>query len=267
MTEVDRYGENRLTWRLHGTPAESSVWQRSTLHQRALTRSSAQKGRAQAFLWDARSPGLGLRATSSGAKSYIFQAKLHGVTIRLTIGTHEVGLFRQLRKKGESCKPWWIRDWTLGEHKAEQQAAHTARRAEARRREVTMGEAWDVYVAARKPRWRVALSRSCSTCGNWRIAASSVEAVDAGRPTGFSKTAAPRRTDKRALGGLARRGLQNDRPPQLWRSDCYAVSSIGLPTYRTTVDKCRWTHAHLGLLRMRYRERVPKRVMCFSESS
>lgn len=40
----------------------------------------------QAFLWDAKTPGLGLRATVSGAKTYIFQAKLNGSTVRVTIG-------------------------------------------------------------------------------------------------------------------------------------------------------------------------------------
>ena len=40
----------------------------------------------QTIYWDGRVPGLGLRVTSNGAKSYIFQAELHGKTIRITIG-------------------------------------------------------------------------------------------------------------------------------------------------------------------------------------
>lgn len=43
-------------------------------------------GKDQAFLWDSRSPGLGLRVTKSGAKAYVFQGKLHKETIRITIG-------------------------------------------------------------------------------------------------------------------------------------------------------------------------------------
>jgi hypothetical protein len=33
-----------------------------------------EDGKAQTFLWDAKTPGLALRATKAGAKSYIFQA-------------------------------------------------------------------------------------------------------------------------------------------------------------------------------------------------
>jgi hypothetical protein len=38
-------------------------------------------GKPQSFLWDTGSPGLGLRVTASGAKSYIFQTKLNQQTI------------------------------------------------------------------------------------------------------------------------------------------------------------------------------------------
>lgn len=43
-------------------------------------------GAAQSFLWDTETPGLAVRATANGAKSYIFQGKLSGATIRITIG-------------------------------------------------------------------------------------------------------------------------------------------------------------------------------------
>ena len=42
-------------------------------------------GKKQEFLWDSEAPGLGIRATS-GSKSYIFQGKLDGHLIRITIG-------------------------------------------------------------------------------------------------------------------------------------------------------------------------------------
>ena len=43
-------------------------------------------GKAQSIHWDAKTPGLGLRVTVAGAKSYIFETRLHGKTLRLTIG-------------------------------------------------------------------------------------------------------------------------------------------------------------------------------------
>ena len=52
-----------------------------------------EAGKEQSILWDGKTPSLGLRATAKGAKSYIFQTKLHGKTLRLTIGdvrTHTI---------------------------------------------------------------------------------------------------------------------------------------------------------------------------------
>src|SRR5665647_691862 len=40
----------------------------------------------QSIYWDGKTPGLGLRVTSTGAKSFIFETSLHGKTLRLTIG-------------------------------------------------------------------------------------------------------------------------------------------------------------------------------------
>lgn len=45
-----------------------------------------QKGKNQTIYWDAKTRGLGLRVTSNGAKSYVFEASLNDKTIRITIG-------------------------------------------------------------------------------------------------------------------------------------------------------------------------------------
>ena len=41
----------------------------------------------QSFLWDTESPGLAIRVTASGAKSFIFESKLNRKTIRITLGS------------------------------------------------------------------------------------------------------------------------------------------------------------------------------------
>lgn len=46
-----------------------------------------QPGKSQSIHWDGKTPGLGLRVTSTGAKAYIFETRLHGKTIRTTIGS------------------------------------------------------------------------------------------------------------------------------------------------------------------------------------
>ena len=47
---------------------------------------TCEPGRQQTIYWDGKTPGLGLRATANGTKSYIFETRLHGKTLRLTIG-------------------------------------------------------------------------------------------------------------------------------------------------------------------------------------
>lgn len=47
-------------------------------------------GKAQTIYWDGKTPGLGLRVTPSSAKSYIFETRLHGKTVRVTIGSPDV---------------------------------------------------------------------------------------------------------------------------------------------------------------------------------
>ena len=43
-------------------------------------------GQAQTFLWDSAVPGLAVRATPSGKKSFIVQGRLGAKTIRFSIG-------------------------------------------------------------------------------------------------------------------------------------------------------------------------------------
>jgi site-specific recombinase XerD len=107
----------------------------------------------QSMLWDAKVPGLGVRATKGGAKSYIFEARLNGGSLRMTIGD--------------------TRSWTLGQAQAEamrlkvlvdkgidprlesierREKVQTAK-LEAGRKAATVGDAWKVYIASRKPKW------------------------------------------------------------------------------------------------------------------
>ena len=44
-------------------------------------------GKSQAFLWDTEAPALALRVTPTGRKTYVFEARLNGATLRVNIGT------------------------------------------------------------------------------------------------------------------------------------------------------------------------------------
>lgn len=49
-----------------------------------------QHGKSQSIYWDGKMPGLGLRVTSTGTKSFVFETRLHGKTFRCTIGSPDV---------------------------------------------------------------------------------------------------------------------------------------------------------------------------------
>src|SRR3546814_6825260 len=64
-------------------------------------------GKQQAFLRDAEQPGLGLRVTTAGAKSYIFQGKPAGQVIRMTLGRSEEG------RVGQECVIRFSSGWAI----------------------------------------------------------------------------------------------------------------------------------------------------------
>lgn len=110
-------------------------------------------GKSQSFLWDNRSPGLGLRATAAGAKAYIFQGKIHGRTVRVTIGDPRSWTIEQAQEQARRLQRLIDDGIDPRVERAEQVVADEARRAEILRQDVTVGEAWGCYIEARKPKW------------------------------------------------------------------------------------------------------------------
>lgn len=114
---------------------------------------TCEQGKAQAFLWDSKSPGLGLRATAAGAKSYVYQAKFNNQTVRVTIGDVRSWTIEGAQERARYLQTLVDSGIDPREHIAEKQAAHAARQLEAKRQDVVFGEAWEGYVEARKPFW------------------------------------------------------------------------------------------------------------------
>lgn len=110
-------------------------------------------GRAQAFLWDAHAPGLGLRATANGAKAYIFQAKLHGQTVRVTIGDPRSWDIDKAQEEARRLQTLIDAGKDPREYAAEQRLAHEARKAEASRKDMTVAEAWGTYLKTSRSKW------------------------------------------------------------------------------------------------------------------
>lgn len=110
-------------------------------------------GKAQAFLWDTAAPGLGLRVTPAGKPSYIFQSEYIGKSLRLTIGSPDAWNIPQAQEKARELQRQIDEGRDPREVKAEKTAVDVAKRDAAKRDTATVGEAWAVYLAERKPHW------------------------------------------------------------------------------------------------------------------
>lgn len=109
--------------------------------------------KAQAFLWDAGTRGLGLRVTPAGKPSYIFQSVYQGRDIRVTIGSPDAWSIPDAQAKARELQRQIDDGRDPREVKAAIVAAAVARREKADAEAVTLGEVWGLYLADRKPFW------------------------------------------------------------------------------------------------------------------
>ncbi|OYT87348.1 MAG: preprotein translocase [Burkholderiales bacterium PBB6] len=106
-------------------------------------------GKQQTFLRDAEVGSLALRATANGAKSYVFESKLGGKTVRITIGDPDTWTIplaqaeaRRLQTLVDSGRdPRAEKAATI----AREQQARTAEEAAIARQRVIARDAWDAY--------------------------------------------------------------------------------------------------------------------------
>ena len=120
--------------------------------------------KSRTYLWCDEVKGLGVIATTAGTKSYIFQAKVKGQSMRLTIGN--VNVWSIAAAKTEARRLQTVIDngddprQVKADKAAAQVAARLAKEAEAAalvtqhtRESVTLGMAWPEYIEAMKSSW------------------------------------------------------------------------------------------------------------------
>lgn len=116
-----------------------------------------EAGKQQSILWDAKTPGLGLRVTAAGARSYIFETRLQGKTLRITIGDVRTWTVAKAQAEATRYKADTDKDIDPRQVRAEQLATRGEAKAMAAaaqlRDSITLGAVWSVYVAERMPHW------------------------------------------------------------------------------------------------------------------
>ena len=114
----------------------------------------------QDFMWDATTPGLGLRATPAGKPAYVFQGVYQGNDLRITIGGPAAWSIPDAQAKArelqrlidEGKDPRDLKRDAVAAAQAKT-AAVVAAVAEAAAQALTVGEVWAAYIAQRRPFW------------------------------------------------------------------------------------------------------------------
>ena len=121
-----------------------------TITAGVIERLTCPPGKDQAFLRDALAPGLRVRVSSHGAKTFVFERKVGSKTIRRTIGDVRNVTIEKARDTartayvdvGNGIDPW-----------AEKKAWVEAHHAGVEKTATTVGQAWTAYCADRKTKW------------------------------------------------------------------------------------------------------------------
>jgi integrase len=107
----------------------------------------------QTIYRDSATPGLGVRVTAAGVRSYIFEATLHGRTLRETIGDIRTWTLGKARAEATRLKTLTDQDIDPRKVREGQLAlAHAARLREATE-SVLVSEVWAAYLKCYASKW------------------------------------------------------------------------------------------------------------------
>jgi integrase len=109
--------------------------------------------KAQAFLRDTKAPGLRVRVTNTGAKSFVYEAKLNRQTIRRTIGDVRAWSIEKARTEARRLAVVLDNGEDPRELERQREAQREASKAQREAQAVTVGQAWTEYIEERRPRW------------------------------------------------------------------------------------------------------------------
>lgn len=110
------------------------------------------EGKAQLLTWDTDTPGLQVRTTPR-RKTYCFESRLAGKTIRMTIGDCKVWALGDARAEARRLQTIIDGGTDPRQQKAEAIAQAERKRQQEKVRGVTLTEAWGMYIEARTPFW------------------------------------------------------------------------------------------------------------------
>lgn len=109
--------------------------------------------KGQVFVWDTQSPALLVRVARGGRKTFVFESRLDGKTIRITIGDIKSWAIGQARAEANRLKAMVDTGHDPREQKRQQQIEREAVKVKQEAEAVTVAEVWQVYIEARSSKW------------------------------------------------------------------------------------------------------------------
>ena len=131
--------------------------ERSTMKRERITAGRVRDlqlppGKDQVLLRDTDCPGFAVRVTA-GSKSFVFNGKLAGKDMRITIGSVSAWGIDEARAEARRFKTSIDKGIDPRKEKADRLAKVETDRREDERQEVSFGDAWKAYTDAKKPKW------------------------------------------------------------------------------------------------------------------
>lgn len=144
--------------------AAPDLSERVNLTAGAIERLICPPEKQQAFMRDSEAPGLRIRVTGAGAKSFVFEAKLNRQTIRRTIGDVRSWSIEQARSEarrlavvldqGQDPRELERQQAEAEQAERDRLAAETeAKQARKAADALTVGDVWAAYLTERRPYW------------------------------------------------------------------------------------------------------------------
>jgi integrase len=152
--ELTQFGYMVATWRLH-----LGMGEKVNITAGRVAEFQCRPGKAQDFLRDVKSPWLAVRVTAGGSKSFVFESKLNGTSIREVIGSTNAWTIEAARQAANEKKTLVDRGLDPRELRKEaitagqaKLAAEKAKVAEQQQRSIRVVDVWPQYLNEGKPR-------------------------------------------------------------------------------------------------------------------
>lgn len=108
---------------------------------------------SQVFLWDSDVSGLAVRATPSGKKTFFFQGRIAGRSVRISIGDVRDWGIDEAREEARTVQKQIDNGLDPRTEKAARLAKVIEERERNSRQDTTFGTAWNCYLTAHQAKW------------------------------------------------------------------------------------------------------------------